>query len=206
MSAILFLCIACASTPPRLVTAAQTSTIPSPQVGDKLTKKELWTLVVAGISAVVSLSGAIGSLVYFLRNAKLNKQIADRTVTVESQKLLLEINKQYLSCPELFAIYKDYPRRDELLKADAKLPEKVKALGYLKLNVFEIVFAVLPTKGSSYMAWEAYFEDSLNRCPVLAEELSAQRTIYGSHLLAAFDRWFKKQPKTPTLAASATNP
>jgi len=118
-------------------------------------------------------------------------------VTVESQKLLLEINKQYLSCPDLFAIYKDYPGRDELLNKDTKLPEKVKALGYLKLNVFEIVFAVLPTKGSSYKAWEAYFEDSLNRCPVLVEEISAQRAIYGSHLLAAYDRWFEKQPKAP---------
>lgn len=201
---MLLLCSVCASLPP--IVCAQTSPIPSPQVEDKLTKKERWTLVVAGFAAVVSLSGAIGSLVYFLRNAKLSKQIADRTVTVESQKLLVEINKQYLSNPDLFAIYKDYPGRDKLLSKDDKLPEKVKALGYLKLNVFEIVFAVLPTKGSSYKAWEAYFEDSLNRCPVLAEELSAQRGIYGSHLLAAYDRWFEKQPKPPTLAASSTNP
>src|SRR5260370_12769245 len=101
LGAMLFLCIVCAPTPPRRVSAAETSPIPSPQVGDKLTKKELWTLVVAGFAAVVSLSGAIGSLVYFFRNAKLSKQIADRTVTVESQKLLIEINKQYLSCPDL---------------------------------------------------------------------------------------------------------
>jgi hypothetical protein len=191
---MLFLCSACASAFP--VVWAQTSPSSPRQVEDKLTKKERWTLVFPGVSAGVALIGAFLSFMYFRKNVKLSKQIADRTVTVESQKLLLEINKQYLSDPTLFAIYKDYPGRDQLLK-DPKFLDKLKALGYLKLNVFEIVFAALPTEGSSYKAWEAYFEDSLKRCPVLVEELSAQREIYDSHLIAAYDRWFEKQPKTP---------
>jgi len=159
-------------------------------------------LVFAGVSAGVSLIGAGLSIWYFRKNVKLSKQIADRTVTVESQKLLLEINKQYLSNPALFAIYNDHPGREKLLKDCPALADKIKALGYLKLNVFEIVFAVLPTKGSSYKAWEAYFEDSLKRCPVLVEELTAQPTIYDSNLIAAYNRWLKRQPKIPTSVVS----
>src|SRR5580693_2251675 len=83
--AMLFLCLVCASVPP--ITYAQTSPISAPQVGDKLTKKERWTLAVAGVTAGVSLVGAFLSFVYFRRNVKLSKQIADRTLTVEAQKL-----------------------------------------------------------------------------------------------------------------------
>lgn len=149
-------------------------------------------------SPFVALLGAAMSYYYFrentrlgketaVRTAKLSQELADRTVNVESQKLLLEINKQYLQDPKLFSIYTDWPNRDELLK-DPALNDKIKALGYLKLNVFEIVFAVLP-QGDSHGVWKAYFEDSLKRCPVLLEELIANRNIYHPNLIAAFDRW-----------------
>src|SRR5882762_5659163 len=139
-SALLLSWVSCVSAPRVSTQSAQTSPSTS-QIKDKLTKKEKWTLVFAGVSAGVSLIGAGLSIWYLRKNVKLSKQIADRTVTVESQKLLLEINKQYLSNPALFAIYNDHPGREKLLKDCPALADKIKALGYLKLNVFEIVFA-----------------------------------------------------------------
>jgi hypothetical protein len=126
------------------------------------------------VSAIVSIVAA-GLSFYFFR---LSKQIANRTVTVQAQRLLLEINKQYLSDPALFAIYDDWPRRDELLQ-DPRLADNLKALGYLKLNVFEIAFAALPLGDDAYDRWIAYFDDSLKRCTVMRNELSPARDFPG---------------------------
>jgi hypothetical protein len=65
---------------------------------------------------------------------------------------------------------------------------RLKALGYLKLNVFEIVFAVLP-RGKAHVVWAAYFEDSLKRCSILRDELSHQPEIYHAGLIAAYKKW-----------------
>src|SRR5258706_7754162 len=94
--AMLLSCITCASVLLRRV-SAQTSPV-SPQqqqVEDKPTKKERWT--VAGVSAGVSLLGA--ALSFFLLSQKRDVKQADRRPNCdrfESQKVLLEINKQYL--------------------------------------------------------------------------------------------------------------
>jgi hypothetical protein len=140
------------------------------------------------LPVLVSSIAASLSFIFFNKNRELNKQIADRTVTVEAQKLLVEINKQYITCPNLFAIYDDYPKREELLR-DAELSEKVKALGFLKLNVFELVYAVLPQGG----AWQAFFEDSLAHCSVLRDELGKHSRIYDKNLVRAYENWLEKQ-------------
>jgi hypothetical protein len=142
-----------------------------------------------GVSEVVSIVAAGLSLYFFVGNVKLTRKIADRTVTVTAQQFLLEINKQYLSDPALFAIYDDWPGRDKLFLEDPNFVNRLKAMGYLKLNVFEIVFAALSPGSDEYDAWVAYFDDSLNRCSVLRDELANQPKIYGRKLLAAFRRW-----------------
>lgn len=140
------------------------------------------------VSAVVSIIAAGLSFYFFIRNLSLAEKNAERTVTVDAQHLLLEINKQYLSDPALFAIYDDWPGRAQALQ-DPTFADKLKALGYLKLNVFEIVFDALSPQSDAYGAWVAYFDDSLRRCSVLRYELGKQPEIYGTKLLAAFDRW-----------------
>jgi hypothetical protein len=151
------------------------------------------------VSAVVSIVAAVLSIFFFLMNYLLSTRIANRTVTIEAQKMLLEINKQYIQDPDLFAIYDSHPNREQLLKSQSGLEKKIEALGFLKLNVFEAVFAVLP-RGSSYGAWKAYFEDSLQTCGVLQEELDRHGGIYHPNLIHAYVEWKKSHPsvaKTP---------
>jgi hypothetical protein len=143
--------------------------------------------------ALVSVVAALASYVYFHRNRSLSRQLADRTVTFEAQKLLLEINKQFLANPDLFAIYDHDEKNREKLQGDASLKEKVAALGFMKLNVFEIVYAQMPPE-SRDAAWKAYFLDSLDRCSVLGEELAVFKAIYHPNLIAAYDEW-KGSPK-----------
>jgi hypothetical protein len=161
--------------------------------GDKPTKEERVSIAVA--ADAIAIGAAILSGIYFLKNRSLSQQIADRTVTIEAQKFLLEVNKQYVSNPELFAIYDSYPNREQLFRSNPELLEKVKALGYLKLNVFEIVYSVLPEGG----AWKAYFEDSLQKCSILREELEANEKIYDKNLIAAYSSW--KRKILPTVSA-----
>jgi hypothetical protein len=161
---------------------------------DRSTRRE--RIGIAFASSTLSLIALGLSFFYFRRNRKLSKEIADRTVTIEAQKLLLEVNKQYVSDPRLFAIYDKYPKRDELFRKEPDVLEKVKALGYMKLNIFEVVYSVLPEGG----AWQAYFEDSLEKCSLIREELTNQEKIYDKNLVAAYKRWKEKTEKAAAVS------
>jgi hypothetical protein len=176
-------------------TPASAASPPVTNVGEQLVRPadspkgaSIWTQ--ANLGAIVSLLAAIGSFYYFRQNRDLSRNIADRTVTFEAQKLLLEINKQFIADPSLFAIYDDNPKNQNALASDPKLKAKVEALGYMKLNIYEIVFAKLPD-GSRDGPWKGYFLDSMDRCSVLAEELKSSRGIYHPNLLREYDEWVK---------------
>jgi len=117
----------------------------------------------------------------------LTKRTADRTVSVEAQKLLLEINKALLAEPQLFSIYKP---DDELHPLIAKHGGKLVAFGCLMINLFEIVFAQMP-RGREHTTWQGYFEDSLDRCPLICDlfELREADKIYHENLMAAYRAW-----------------
>lgn len=169
-------------------------------------------------AALVASAGTAFAVIYYYRTLELSKRIADRTVTVEAQKLLLEINKALVADPRLFSIYKE---GDELRVLIAKyttgensnsspggpatcdLPGKLVALGCLVINVFEIVFAQLP-EGPEHVTWQAYFEDSLNRCPVICDllELKEADTIYHQNLMAAFRLWRRTHGRAPVSATT----
>jgi hypothetical protein len=169
-------------------------------------------------AALVASAGTAFAVVYYYRTLELSKRIADRTVTVEAQKLLLEINKALVADPRLFSIYKD---DDELLVLIAKyatiensklpssgpvvsdLPGKLVALGCMLINVFEIVFAQLP-EGPEHITWQAYFEDSLNRCPVISDLLKLKNAdkIYHPNLMAAFRLWDKPREQIVSTATT----
>jgi hypothetical protein len=149
-------------------------------------RPSIWSLGNSG--AALAVVSAIFSLYFFIENRKLSRGIADRTVTFEAQKLLLEINKQFIADPTLFAIYDDDPKHRKALENDSQLKAKVDALGYMKLNVFEVIFAQLPDAQRD-AAWNAYFLDSLDRCSVLAEELRISKPIYHPKLVEAYEKW-----------------
>jgi hypothetical protein len=152
----------------------------------------MWTQGIPGaiVSLIAAISSVIFSLYYFSKNRTLSREIAERTVTFEAQKLLLEINKQFIADPSLFAIYDDNPANEQALKKYSKLKAKVEALAYMKLNVFEIVFAKLPND-STAGPWKAYFLDSLDRCSVLRDELKTSKAIYHPRLVHEYKEWDK---------------
>jgi hypothetical protein len=135
---------------------------------------------ITGISAA-GLSATVASLGYML-----NRQVAFRSATIEAQKMLLEINKQYVQNPKLLHI------EGEPLdpSADAAFMAQLRAMVYLKLNVFEVIFAVLPS-GVERDTWINYFRASLDKSSLLSDELERNRGIYHPALMAAYDAWTK---------------
>jgi hypothetical protein len=161
---------------------------PSPQAGSETRsatpqagKKENDGL---SVSFWAALLGALIPLLAY----KLNRSVAYRTVTIEAQKLLVEINKQYISDPTLLIIEGEYNGH---VKMDVDFNAKLRAMAYLKLNVFEVIFATLPW-GQSRNTWKAYFEQSLEKSDLLAKELEKNRKIYHRKLIRAYDKWKKK--------------
>jgi hypothetical protein len=170
-------------------------------------------------AALVALAGTAFAVIYYYLNLELSKKIADRTVILEAQKLLLEINKALLTDPRLFSIYDE---GDELRVLIAKytpgensnlsigglaisdLLGKLVAFGCMLINVFEIVFAQLP-KGAEHVTWQEYFEDSLNRCSVIRDllELKEADKIYHQNLMTAFRSWKQKIDEQAAIAATA---
>ena len=106
------------------------------------------------ITAWVSLFGALLSGVFAALAYKLSRTTAFRTATIESQRMLLDINKAYLADPKLLAIEGEY---DASTVTDPEFPAKLKAMAYMKLNVFEVVYASFPTSLSSLVFCQAKF-------------------------------------------------
>ena len=147
-------------------------------------------------SAWASLIGAfIAALAYIL-----NRSTAYRTATIEAQKLLVEINKQYIADPKLLIIEERY---DGSRIADENFAAKLKTMAYLKLNVFEVIFAALPY-GRVRNTWKAYFKESLDKCSILGDELEEHGRIYHRGLMRAYRKW-KKESGGNTKRAVTTN-
>lgn len=179
---------------------------------------DTWKTIFAGLAVLVS-SVAVGvSFIVYRKTTELSRKIADRTVTIEAQKLLLEINKLFVSDPRLLIIYRPGDEIHDLIKQvgeetkkelSAKAPQqlqaiepvenfagKLAALGFMLLNVFEIVFAQMPS-GPEYDTWVNYFKDTLKRCPTVCKalELPEAKVIYHPKLMAAYRDWLEVNKK-----------
>ncbi len=144
-------------------------------------------------TAVVALFGAVVSLIYSIRIYILTKRNADRAVIVDAQKLLLEINKLLVAEPNLFAIYDNVASKG-LFAANDNLKGKLRAFGFMNLNVFEMVFAQLP-RGKEHETWTSYFTDSLRRSTLLCELLKEAGDIYHPSLKKIYEEWKKEEGK-----------
>jgi len=147
---------------------------------------------VSGITAVGALAAVVGGL-----GLRLNRVVAFRSATIEAQKMLLEINKQYVAHPELLYLEGEHVGP---VPTDDTFKARLKAMTYLKLNVFELIFAVLPG-GRERETWVRYFEWSLCKSTVLTDELVKNRDVYHEALMYAYDEWKTKPTKSK---ASAT--
>src|SRR5438067_10080373 len=95
------------------------------------------------LGPMVSVAAAAASAVCFWLNFRLSKRMADRSLNLEAQKLLIEINRQLISDPWLWSIYDDHPVRtspdyERLCTRSMLFHAKLEGFAYLKLNMFEI--------------------------------------------------------------------
>jgi hypothetical protein len=167
---------------------------------------------------VVSFGAALLTYRLYQKSSALTEQLADRTVTIEAQKLLLEVNKVLISDPRLFKIY---GKNDELhgliskienglrlganpeianvspnIEETESLAGKITGLGLMMLNVYEIVFAKMP-EGDERQIWKQYFLDTLNRCPTVPQllELPKAKQIYHKQLIDIYSDWEDERRK-----------
>jgi hypothetical protein len=147
--------------------------------GAALTQQKARALM-TGLSAA-GVSSVVAVLAYVL-----NREVAFRSATIEAQKMLLEINKQYVANPKLLLLEGEHVGSVD--PTDADFNAQLKAMAYLKLNVFELIFAVLPG-GAERETWVKYFRSSLSKSGVLADELGKYRHIYHPALIDAYDVW-----------------
>src|SRR5437867_3375128 len=70
---------------------------------------ELQTRDVLG--PAISSVGALLSALFFWRNSAMANRMADRSIYVEGQKFLIEICKQLIADPTLWALYDNHPVR-----------------------------------------------------------------------------------------------
>jgi hypothetical protein len=138
------------------------------------------------IGSVAAWVAFLGSVYFFYRNREMTYKANERAVTIEAQKLLLEINKQYVADPTLLVLEGISEEESHLATG------KLRAMAYLKLNVFEIIFKSLEDEDARD-TWISYFEESLSKSPLLGEELDLHRKIYNQYLLKAYDNWRQKE-------------
>jgi len=149
------------------------------------------------LPAAISFLSAVLSLIFFWRNVKLSRTLSDRSITIEGHKLLLDIDKQLISDPRLWALEDDHPIAGALKQelTDPLLSGKVEAFAYMILNTFEILLAVHPGAGdkrgnSEYQTWRQFVHDTLKRSSALRQKLEdpAVQCLYGPELIAEYER------------------
>jgi hypothetical protein len=148
-----FLIITCSA--PSTVIAQTQQPVPNPPAAPAVFTAI--PLIVAVLSFIVSIAA------YYLSN-----KLATRSLFLEGQKFVLEIDRQLLSDPHLWGLYDDRdlnpPDTDPKFDPDARyFQAKLRAFAYLHLNMFEVILteASGPVARRRRMSkvWLAYFRD-----------------------------------------------
>ncbi len=151
----------------------------------------------AFLSPAVAVGAAILSFVFFWRNLKLSKRMAARSLNLEAQKMLLDINRQLISDPWLWSIYDDHAVcKDDAFKrccSSERFKAKREAFAYLMLNMFEVIFLETPESakqvdGNASNTWLKFFHYSVLRSAVLRGILESPDapTMYSPVLIARY--------------------
>ena len=164
--------------------------------------------------AVAILAAALSVLCFWL-NYRITKRMASRSLNLEAQKILLEIDRQLIADAWLWALYDDHPVHTdpEFIRKCAGsvyFRAKLEAFAYLKLNMFEVVLAEAPDparngKRNVSNVWLDYFRHTLERSSVFREILGRPDTaqLYNPVLLALWEEWRNTGEVTGTHAAVA---
>jgi hypothetical protein len=152
------------------------------------------------LAPAVSVGAAIISLAAYL----LNRQGAKRALNLEAQKMLLEVNRQLLSDPTLFAFYDDHPIRNSAF-FDGNSPlfrARLEAFAYLQLNMFEIVLHEIQKprkhrKKAPSVLWHEFFRYTVAHSSVARAILDQPESadLYNPDLLRVYARWKGEQLK-----------
>jgi hypothetical protein len=134
--------------------------------------------------------------------------MADRSLNLEAQKMLLEINRQLIADPWLWSIYDEHAVRADA-DFSAKCAEsrlfhaKLEAFAYLCLNAFEVILAEARGRRNESNIWADFFRDSVARSTVvrsILERPDASR-IWSPILIERYEEW-----KSSTASAGADTP
>jgi hypothetical protein len=163
-----------------------------------LTAIPLISMIVAALSAVFS-----------WWNYRLSNKLATRSLFLEGQKFVLEIDRQLLSDPHLWGLYDDGDRAlpDPKFDPDAPLFQaKLRAFAYLHLNMFEVILTEASEPGlrgrGMAKVWLTYFHDTLSRSRLVRRVLDEYPQLWNPKLLKLYRKWERRQPK-PASGSSA---
>lgn len=155
------------------------------------------------LGPLISVLAAALSVLCFRLNFRLSKRMADRSLNLEAQKLLLEFNRQLISDPWLWSIYDDHPvRKDPEFQTkcgnSALFHGKLLALAYLVLNMFEIVLIEVPEPDQDNPrdisnVWVNFFHYTMARSSVVRGILEGESTarLYNPVLVHLYREWKK---------------
>jgi hypothetical protein len=135
-------------------------------------------------------------LIFFAFNWGLARRLANRGIYVEGQKLLVEICKQLMDEPKLWAIYdesdQEVPADDLIFKA------KLRGFAHLHLNMFEIMFLEAPREAwfgeNQSNVWGRYFKTTLKNSTLIREVLAEPegKGIWSKRMMKRYVAWKKE--------------
>jgi hypothetical protein len=152
------------------------------------------------VGPLVSLIAAALSILFFVFSFRLSKRTSDRSLNLEAQKMLLELNRQLIADPQLWSIYDDHPIRaaPEFDASSQQFQGKLEAFAYLYLNMFEIV--LFEARESSKRGerdppslWLKFFHFTVARSSIVRTILEGpdSNQLYNPVLLAHYEQWKK---------------
>src|SRR5579883_1340659 len=165
---------------------------------------------------VITISAALLSLLCFVLNFIFTRRIADRSLSLDAQKILLELDRQLVSDAWLWALYDDHAvRRDpEFIRkysTSVHFQAKLEAFAYLKLNMFEVVLAesrlnLFGRQRGVSKVWRRYFRHTLQHSSLIRNILDRPETklLYNQRLLDLWVQWKRTGTIKGTGAAAAT--
>jgi hypothetical protein len=156
------------------------------------------------VGPLVSAGAAFVSVFFAWWNVRMVKRSANRSIYVDGNKLLIEIDKLLVADPVLWCLYDDGPLRDEkgiYLPNDPTQRAKLRAFAHLHLNMFEIILSEVPKRGvwkrNASNVWYDYFNDTLNRSPMIRDILDEplSKILWSNTMHKEHEQWKEKRTR-----------
>lgn len=141
-----------------------------------MTSTEILTIILSSVSLLVSVIASIAAYKSYL----VGKQQLRLSSINEFQKILIDINKELIRDPSLWAMYDDRPFGKSSPK-DSSSDAKIEALIYLKLNLFELVhhffnsqIGLSEREKHAWHAWDKFIKYTITHSSMIQKVLGDQ--------------------------------